>query len=66
MADDTLISQEVVRGSDFSFQVTWVDAANVPLDFTGYTLSFFDESTTLTGRLSGSIQMLLKVRLAFL
>jgi hypothetical protein len=50
-----LISQEVVRGSDYSFTMIWNDPDGDPLDFTGYSLSFFDESNNIEDRLSGEI-----------
>jgi hypothetical protein len=51
---EAIIAQEVVRGSDFAFRLTWKDSEDVPLDFTGYTISFLDVAPSLEGRLSGS------------
>jgi hypothetical protein len=49
----------VVRGSDHNMKVIWRDSSVPPeyLDFTNMTLSFFDLSPALVGRVSGTIQV---------
>jgi hypothetical protein len=48
---------EVIRGSDHTIRVVWRDSLGAPLDFTGMTLSLFDISSELTGRLTGTLTL---------
>lgn len=60
----TVPTVDIVRGSDHNIKMVWKDSLGDFLDFTGFTLSFFDQSPGLTGRVTGTINLPLEGTLA--
>jgi len=54
----------IIRGSDHNIRMVWKDSEGDFLDFTGFTLSFFDVSPALAGRVTGTISVPLEGTLA--
>ncbi len=53
----TVPTVDIVRGSDHTIKMVWKDSLGDFLDFTGFTLTFFDYSPKLVGRVTGTISL---------